>query len=156
MTALRCKRKNTCTCCHQHQALVEDRSSVRHTECSGHSTGRGCTHLLSALCVLSSHFMQIIYGLNTRCGHGHMMCILSLHCRLPAGVYAITRFAFTLCTVVEAVDNVKCCLDTDSTVLLRGLLVLGAPCDDAICLRILQGWRFHLLRFCYGYCIYGL
>jgi len=42
-------------------------------------------------------------------------------------VYAITRFAFTLCTVVEAVDSVKCRLDTDSAALLRRML--GVPCD---------------------------
>jgi len=53
-----------------------------------------------------------------------------------AGVYAIACFAFTLCTVVEAVDSVKCRLDTDSAVLRRRLL--GAPCDDAICLRLLH------------------
>ena len=62
-------------------------------------------------------------------------------------------FSFTLCTVVEAVDSVKCRLNTDSAVLLRKLL--GVLCNDAICLRLLQGWHFHLLHFYYGYCKYG-
>jgi len=58
------------------------------------------------------------------------MCLFTVKralCAASGRVYAITRSAFTLCTVVKDVDSVECRLDTDSTELPRRLL--GVLCD---------------------------